>query len=103
MLDSIVLWLGPVVGFEAAMFVLIFVVARAILREEHGQEGLEAEEGAIQPWSRALLGWQRNVYPALFACEACCFGGAATATVSAEASQITTTKPKAMCQLVVRS
>lgn len=50
MFESIVFWLGPVLAFEVAMFVLIFVVARAILREEYGQEAQEAEESA-QPAS----------------------------------------------------
>jgi hypothetical protein len=45
MFESIVFWLGPVLAFETAMFVLIFVVARAILREEHGQEAQETDEG----------------------------------------------------------
>jgi len=46
MFENIVFWLGPVLAFEVAMFALIYVVARAILREEHGQEAEEAAEDA---------------------------------------------------------
>ena len=42
MLDTIFMWLPPVLGFEIAMFVLIFIIARAILSEEKAQEEREA-------------------------------------------------------------
>lgn len=44
MLENMPFWLGPVLAFEASMFALIFVVSRAILREQHHQEALEAAE-----------------------------------------------------------
>ncbi len=49
MLENIVQWLGPVLAFEAAMFGVIFVVARAILSEEHTQEALEGTHADPEP------------------------------------------------------
>jgi len=43
--ESFVLSFAPFIAFEASMFVLIYIVARAILLEEHGQQQREAEAG----------------------------------------------------------